>query len=179
MAAHAMRLPRRRRWPRRIAGLLGTVALLGSGGAIAYMVMPHADEPTAVPPAGAAVKPANKGKPGLTKAQKRARREAVAKLRADGYEPVALADWRPGAPLKVLVGRSDSGAMRAFFFSGAKFVGYDDSATSNHLRVVKTSKHAVTIGYKVTTGGSEKVRFELEAGRIVATGGTIPPSSVR
>jgi len=160
--------------------VLATVAFLGSGVLIAYMVMPEKDTP--VPPAnpGAAANgTAAKPKPGLTKAQKQARHAAVAKLSAEGYEPVRLADWRPGPKLKVLVGTTDSGAMRAFFFSGAQFVGHDDPATSTNLRVAKTTKDSVTLAYKLNTGGAEKVRFELQDGKIVATGGTIPPSSIR
>ena len=90
-----------------------------------------------------------------------------------------LADWHAGPKLKVLVGTTDSGAMRAFFFSGAQFVGHDDPATSTNLRVAKSTKDSVTLAYKVSTGGAEKVRFELQDGKIVATGGTIPPSSIR
>jgi LppP/LprE lipoprotein len=180
MAAHAMRLPRRRRWPKRVLAFFATVAFLGSGVLIAYMVMPEKDTPA--PPAnpGAAAKgAAPKAKPGLTKAQKQARHAAVAKLSAEGYEPVRLADWRPGPKLKVLVGTTDSGAMRAFFFSGAQFVGHDDPATSTNLRVANSTKDSVTLAYKLSTGGAEKVRFELQDGKIVATGGTIPPSSIR
>jgi hypothetical protein len=180
MAAHAMHLPRRRRWPKRLLGLIATAALLGSGVAIAYMVMPDTETAAPTPPAGAAVTGAKKKvAPGLTKAQKRARHDAVAKLKAEGYDPVRLADWRAGPKLKVLIGTTDSGAMRAFFFSGAKFVGHDDPVTSTNVRVVKSGENAVTLAYRVTTGGAEKVRFELQDGRIVATGGTIPPSSVR
>jgi hypothetical protein len=180
MAAHAMRLPRRRRWPKRVLAFLATVAFLGSGVLIAYMVMPEKDTP--VPPSNSAAASkgaAPKAKPALTKAQKQARHAAVAKLSAEGYEPVRLADWRAGPKLKVLVGTTDSGAMRAFFFSGARFVGHDDPATSTSLRVAKSSKDSVTLAYKVSTGGAEKVRFELQDGQIVATGGTIPPSSIR
>jgi hypothetical protein len=180
MAAHAMHLPRRRRWPQRLLALIATAAFLGSGVLIAYMVMPEKDTPA--PPAnpGAAAKgPAPKVKPTLTKAQKQARHAAVAKLSAEGYEPVRLADWRAGPKLKVLVGTTDSGAMRAFFFSGAKFIGHDDPVTSTNLRVVKSTKDSVTLAYKVSTGGAEKVRFEMQDGKPVATGGTIPPSSIR
>jgi len=180
MAAHAMRLPRRRRWPKRLLAFIATVAFLGSGVLIAYMVMPEKDTPA--PPANPGAAPkgtAPKAKPGLTKAQKQARHAAVAKLSAEGYEPVRLADWRPGPKLKVLVGTTDSGAMRAFFFSGAQFVGHDDPATSTNLRVAKSTKDSVTLAYKLNTGGAEKVRFELQDGKIVATGGTIPPSSIR
>jgi hypothetical protein len=178
MAAHAMHIPHRRRWPQRLLGLIATVALLGSGVAIAYMVMPDTDT-TAPPTPGAAAKAPKKTKPALTKAQTRARHDAVAKVKAEGYDVVRLADWHAGPKLKVLIGTTDSGAMRAFFFSGAKFIGYDDPTTSTSVRVVKSGKDAVTLAYRVTTGGAEKVRFELQDGKAVATGGTIPASSVR
>jgi hypothetical protein len=179
MAAHAMRLPRRRRWPKRLLGLLATGALLGSGVAIAYMVMPE-DEASPPPARGGAVANAPKPvKPALTKAQKRARHEAVAKVQSEGYDVVRLADWRAGPKLKVLIGTTDSGAMRAFFFSGAKFIGHDDPATSSGVRVANSSKSSVTLAYRVTTGGAEKVRFELQDGKAVVAGGTIPSSTVR
>jgi hypothetical protein len=179
MAAHAVHLPRRRRWPKRLLALLATAAFLGSGVLIAYMVMPEEDTLAPAPTPGAAAKKQAAPKPTLTKAQKNARHAAVAKLSAEGYEPVRLADWRAGPKLKVLVGTTDSGAMRAFFFSGATFIGYDDPATSTNLRVAKSTKASVTLAYKLSTGGAEKVKFELQDGKAVATGGTIPPSSIR
>jgi hypothetical protein len=181
MAAHAMHYPRRRRrWPKRILGFLATVAFLGSGVAIAMMVMPEKEQPAAAPKAhGAAVKGTGAvHKPQLTKAQKRARRAAVAKMTEEGYDPVRLSDWKPRAPLKVLVGRSDTEAMRAYFFAGGAFVGYDDPATSGHLRVVKSGGNAVTLAYKLTDGTTEKVRFEYADGALTPTG-PVPLSSLR
>jgi LppP/LprE lipoprotein len=182
MAAHAIRIPPRRRWPSRVLGVLATAALLGTGVAIAVMVIPDADEEEATPrtPATAApaAKPAKK-KPQLTKAQKAARKAAVATLSEQGYEPVRLADYNPKADLRVLVGRSDTGAMRAFFFSEGEFVGNDDPSTSGSLRVTRAKRNSVTVAYKLTTGGSEQVRFELVDGVITATGGTVPPATVR
>jgi hypothetical protein len=171
MAAHAMHYPRRRRrWPRRILGVLATLAFLGSGAAIAYMVMPQEEEPAAAPTRpDAAVKGATESKPTLTRAQKRARHAAVARMAEEGYEPVRLTDWRPKAPLKVLVGRSDTDAMRAFFFADGEFVGYDDKTTSNNLRVVKARGNAVTLAYKLSDGTTAKIRFEY-------AGGTLTPS---
>jgi LppP/LprE lipoprotein len=159
---------RRRRWPRRILGVLATLAFLGSGAAIAYMVMPQEEEPATAPARqeAAAVKGATEAKPALTRAQKRARRDAVARLAQEGYEPVRLADWRPKAPLKVLIGRSDTDAMRAFFFAGGEFIGYDDKTTSNHLRVVKAGGNAVTLAYKLGDGTTAKIRFEYAAGTL-------------
>ena len=158
---------RRRRWPRRILGVFATLAFLGSGVAIAYMVMPQEEEPAAATaPKGAAVKGATKTQPVLTKKQLRVRRAAVAKLGEEGYEPVRLTDWRPKAALQVLVGRSDTEAMRAFFFSGGEFVGYDDKATSNSVRVVKAGGDAVTLAYKLSDGTTVKIRFEYADGTL-------------
>ena len=173
--------PRRRRWPSRILGVLATAAFLGTGVAIALMVMPEPEEEAAVAggtptpaPTAAAGKPA-----GLTKAQKAARRAAARTLSEQGYEAVRLADWRPRNDLRVLIGRSDTGAMRAFFFVKREFVGNDDASSSTHLRVAKVGDEAITLSYKVTTGGTEKVKFEWVNGSLEPTGGTVPPSTVR
>jgi hypothetical protein len=180
MAAHAMHYPRRRRrWPRRILGMFATLAFLGSGVAIAYMVMPQKDEPAPAPAQdGAAVKGATETKPVLTRAQRRTRRDAVARLAQEGYEPIRLADWRPKAPLKVLVGRSDTDAMRAFFFTGGEFIGYDDKATSNNVRVVKAGGNAVTLAYKLGDGSTVKIRFEYADGTLTPSE-PVPARSLR
>jgi hypothetical protein len=102
----------------------------------------------------------------------------VAALAADGYEPARLADWRPKAALKVLVGRDEQGAMRAYFFSGGKFIGHDDNSTSNSIRVVKQSKDSVTLSYGVNTGGREKITFQLQDDSVEPTT-PVPPLSVR
>jgi hypothetical protein len=182
MAAHAMHYhhPRkRRRWPLRIVGFLATVAFLGSGVAIGLMVVPEKDEPAAAPTQdGAAVKGATTAKPALTPAQKRARRDAVAKMSEEGYEPVRLTDWRPKAPVKVLVGRSDTEAMRAYFFAGGKFIGYDDPATSGNLRVAKQKKNVVTLAYKLTDGSTVKVPFTYADGTLTHEE-AVPAQSLR
>ena len=183
MAADAMRYPpaqRRRRWPSRVLGVLATAAFLGTGVAIAMMVMPEPEPESAArgttPPPAAP--PATK-KPGLTKAQRAARRSAVQTLVDQGYEPVRLADWRPGNDLRVLIGETDTGAMRAFFFVKRDFVGNDDASSSSRLRVTKVGDEAVTLAYGITTGGSEKVRFEWVDDRLEVTGGTVPASTLR
>jgi hypothetical protein len=183
MAAHAMRYPpapRRRRWPARILGVLATAAFLGTGVAIALMVMPEREKaaveatPTPAPPAAA------KGlRRPLSDRQLAARRAAARTLIEQGYEPVRLADWRPQHDLRVLVGRSDTGAMRAFFFVKREFVGNDDATSSTRLRVAKVGDEAITLSYGLTTGGSEKVKFEWVDGSLKPTGGTVPPSTVR
>ena len=172
--------PHRRRWPSRILGLLATAAFLGTGVAIALMVMPEPEEqvvPQASPAPAPA--PAKAHKPALSKRQLAARRAAVRTLVEQGYDPVRLADWRPRNQLRVLIGESDTGAMRAFFFNGREFVGNDDASSSSKLRVAKVGDEAITLAYGITTGGSEKVRFEWLDGTLQATGGTIPPSTLR
>jgi hypothetical protein len=186
MAAHVVRVSpahnpsyRRRRWPMRLLGLLATLAFLGSGAAIAKMVVGDRDHGAAAKaPSTAAVKAEHKSKPALTKAQKRTRHEAVAALAADGYEPARLADWRPKAELQVLVARNEQGAMRAYFFSGGDFLGHDDETTSNSIRVVKQGKGSVTLSYGVNTGGREKVTFQLQDDA-VEPASPIPPLSLR
>jgi hypothetical protein len=172
--------PHRRRWPSRILGVLATAAFLGTGVAIALMVMPEPEEhvvPQSTPAPTPA--PAKADKPALSKRQLAARRAAVRTLVEQGYEPVRLADWRPRNQLRVLVGETDTGAMRAFFFNGREFVGNDDASSSSRLRVAKVGDEAITLAYGITTGGSEKVRFEWLDGTLQATGGTIPPSTLR
>lgn len=173
--------PRRRRWPSRVLGVLATAAFLGTGVAIAMMVMPEPEPESAArgtTPPPAAAEPATK-KPGLTKAQRAARASAVQTLVDQGYEPVKLGDWRPGNDLRVLIGESDTGAMRAFFFVKRDFIGNDDASSSSRLRVTKVGDEAVTLAYGITTGGSEKVRFEWVDDRLEVTGGTIPASTLR
>jgi hypothetical protein len=183
MAAHAMRYPpapHRRRWPSRVLGVLATAAFLGTGVAIALMVIPEPEEQPAVKSTPApAPAPAKADKRQLSKRQLAARRAAVRTLVEQGYEPVRLADWRPSNELRVLVGESDTGAMRAFFFAGREFVGNDDASSSTRLRVAKVGDEAITLAYGLSTGGSEKVRFEWVDGTLQPTGGTIPPSTLR
>jgi hypothetical protein len=172
--------PHRRRWPSRVLGVLATAALLGTGVAIALMVMPEPEEQAAVKSTPApAPAPAKADKRALSKRQLAARRAAVRTLVEQGYEPVRLADWRPANELRVLVGESDTGAMRAFFFVNREFVGNDDASSSSRLRVAKVGDEAITLAYGLSTGGNEKVRFEWVDGKLEATGGTIPPSTLR
>ena len=159
--------------------MLATLAFLGSGVAIAYMVMPQKDEPAPAPARdGAAVKGTTATKAVLTPAQKRARRDAVARLAEEGYEPVQLAAWRPKAPFKVLVGRSDTDAMRAFFFADGEFIGYDDKATSNNVRVVKAKRNSVTLAYKLGDGTTSKIRFDYADGTLMPSE-PVPARSLR
>jgi hypothetical protein len=178
--------PRRRRWPSRILGVLATGALLGTGVAIALMVIPEPEEEaavSAVPPAAAAPK----AKPGLTDAQKATRRAAVATLTEQGFKPIRLGDWHPEHTLRVLVGRDEAGAERAFFFVKRRFVGNDDAAASASVRVAAARENGVTLTYRLfgptdeaccPKGERVKVTFRWRDGTI-ARAGEIPPAFER
>jgi LppP/LprE lipoprotein len=190
MAAHAMRYPpapRRRRWPSRILGVLATAALLGTGVAIALMVIPAPEEEaavTAVPPPAADTQAAKRG---LTPAQRAVRRSAVATLDEQDFAPVRIADWHPEHTLRVLIGRDEAGAERAFFFVKRRFVGNDDAAASAAMRVTAARENGVTITYRLfgptdeaccPKGERAKVTFRWQDGTLVPKG-EIPPALER
>src|SRR5690349_15176948 len=92
------RLPRRgpwSRWTRRVVGLVATGAFVAVGVVSAQMIIPDpggnasavvgTPTPTATPKAKKAKKAAKKKPKGLTRAQKQARKEAVAYVRAQGF----------------------------------------------------------------------------------------------
>jgi LppP/LprE lipoprotein len=184
----------RRRWPARVAGLLGTAALLGSGVAIAVMVMPSPSEEREAPAAtpvddGAAVKEPPP-KPKLTPGQRRARRAAIEMLAGEGFEPVRLGDYRFDRELRVLIGRpadDDEGPRRAFFFVKREFIGFDSDAPSSNLRVARGTQRSITLAYGMYTpgdrvccpsGGTERVQFAWD-GFTLAPQSELPDPFVR
>jgi hypothetical protein len=181
------RLPRRggvARWTRRLAGVLGTAALLGVGVAMAQMVLPNGGEDpvsaaTPSPTSTATPKPktekASKPKKPkrLTKAQKQAREDAVAEVRSQGYTTLKPTDYDPRATLRVLIARpvgDAAGGYRAFFFNETTFLGNDARANSSVLRVSRKGKVTVTLTYGLyrpgdpagQPSGRKRVRFKLE-----------------
>lgn len=196
------RLPRRSRgyrWARRIAGLLATAAFLGSGVAIAMMVMPDGDAdevsaatPTATPTATPEKKKAKKKKAkpkGPTKAQLAQREDAIATVRSQGYTTLRKGDYDFKAQLRVLIGRpvgDAAGGHRAFFFDRGTYLGTDAQAPSTKLTVAKQGKVTVTLSYGVyeagdtpgSPSGRKRVRFRLQDG-VLAPLDTIPLDSAR
>jgi hypothetical protein len=190
--------PARIRWPRRIAGLLATAALFAVAIAMAEMIIPDSkstvDSSLSAPPASAARSHAKAAPaagathtpPPLTAAQKRARGEAVAAMRSQGYEPVSLKTFNPRHPLRVLVGYRSGDATslrRAFFFRSSGLVGTDSTAPSTNLKIAGSGPNWVTLAYGVyatgdqpsaPSGGRVKVRFAWTGGALAAVGGTIP-----
>ena len=147
MAAHAMRIPPRAgggAGRQRILGLLATAALLGSGVAIATMVMPAREDDGAAAHAAARRRgqAGRQKKPAaLTKAQKRARHAARSRRCA------SRATSRCGSPTggrrrAARAGRARPTPARCARSSSSarEFVGHDDPATSSNLRVAKSGQ---------------------------------------
>lgn len=184
--------PPRVRWPRRIAAVCATAALLGAGVATAMMIAgARSDERGAVvtvTPSRTPQTTDGTGRAGLTAAQRRARTAAVETLRSQGYVPVRASQYDPRRPLRVLVGyRSGDplGPRRAFFFAGGQLLGTDAPTPSTGLRITGSGKRWVTLAYGIYTpgdrpccpsGGRRKVRFALVDGALRAVGGTVPAS---
>lgn len=187
------------RWPRRIAGVLATAALLAVGVAMAKMILPGSghSRTAAAPtvPAAAAGGHSHAAKAhhtrALTAAQRRARTAAVATLRSQGYEPAGVKTFDPHHALRVLVGyRSGDplGPRRAFFFRGSGLVGTDSPSPSSGLKVSGSGNEWATLSYGIyaagdqaccPSGGRQKVRFGWTGAALAATGGTIPASYQR
>lgn len=170
----------------RILGVLATAVLLGTGVLIADMVIPVPEE-EAAPAPQPSVTNAAKGKPGLTDAQRAARKAAVTTLNEQGFKPVRVADWHPEHTLRVLVGRDDTGAERAFFFVRRRFVGNDDAAASASVRVAATRENGVTLTYRLyeptddaccPKGRRVKVAFRWQDGELAPVA-TVPPAAER
>jgi hypothetical protein len=144
--------------------VLATLALLAVAAAMYTMVASVGDATPAPGPAAPAAKPAASKPTGPTPAQLKARREAVAYLRAEGYVAVRKADYRPAAALHVLLGRRDgvpAGSRRAFFFAGGRFIGYDAGVPTIGLKVAGAGRRWVSLSY-----GASTVRFELRDGAL-------------
>ncbi|MEA2283780.1 MAG: hypothetical protein QOK21_4387 [Solirubrobacteraceae bacterium] len=186
------------RWPRRIAGVLATLALLGVAIAMAVMIKPDGNSAgqsaVATAPASSA-KPQAKAKakaaathkaPALTPAQKQARSAAVASLRSQGYEPVSVKTYDPHHALRVLIGYrtgDTTGPRRAFFFRSSGLVGTDSTSPSTNLKVSGSGSNWVTLSYGIyatgdqpshPSGGHVKVRFAWSGAALTPVGGTIP-----
>src|SRR5215211_1525025 len=77
--------------------------------------------------------------PRLTNAQRASRDAAVAQLRRQGFEPVAIETYKPRQALRVLIGRPKASTgvrgRRAFFFLREQYIGTDAVTPSARLAV--------------------------------------------
>ncbi|GAC1437778.1 MAG: hypothetical protein NVSMB51_12600 [Solirubrobacteraceae bacterium] len=106
---------------------------------------------------------------------------AVAKLRALGFTPLGSGSYHADQTLRVLIGArsgsADDRTQRAFFFNGGRYLGTDTADTSAEIRVAAQSDTEVTLEYGIYRagdalccphGGTRKVRFQLDMGRLMA-----------
>lgn len=183
----------------RLVGLAATGMLLAVGVAVLLMVTrdggTEPQETFAAPaatPTPAARKPERRPPgPRLTNAQRASRNAAVAQLRSQGFEPVALADYKPRQNLRVLIGRPKATTgvrgRRAFFFVREEYVGTDAAEPSLRVRVLRQRDGVVTLNYTLfspgdkpskPTGGNVRVRFTIADGRLIPED-PIPPVASR
>ena len=188
----------------RAVGLAATLVLLGVGVAIVLTLTREGDPapketfataPTPTPkPATAAKDRKAKGptRPQLTNAQRASRDAAVAQMRSQGFEPVAIATYNPRQTLRVLIGRpkaSSTGVRgrRAFFFVREQYIGTDAASPSLRLNVASQRGGEVTLAYKryaagdkpcCPSDGTVKVRFAMADGRLAPLD-PIPPMASR
>jgi hypothetical protein len=180
------------RWTRRLFGIAATIAILAVGYvAISMIVSPSDDEVAARPAdarAGEEDRPEDDGveredvvaeakgeeRSGPTRKQRAQRRAAVEEVRAAGYEPVDLADYKAGRTLRVLIGRPHQGmspGLRAFFFVRGRSIGNDALTPSMKLEVAEQRDKEITLVYSLfvagdrpccPTGGDSEVRFRWD-----------------
>jgi hypothetical protein len=179
------------RWGRRIAGILGTAALLGVAAYMGSMIaparnatpafVPKVQEPQAKAKAKHKAKPKHTG-PKLSAAQLAARTDAISVLRTRGYVAVNPAAYNPRHVLRVLIGYQSGnplGPRRAFFFVGTRFIGNDAADGSSSLKLKQSGKRWATLAYGVFAPGGKvpsntaKVRFAWD-GSSLAPQGAIP-----
>lgn len=111
-------------------------------------------------------------------------------LSARGYATLSERDWRPGQPLKVLVGVARSGPAGsrrelAFLFVGASFIGTDTKDPSGQIAVVAQDGGSVTLRYGLyrpsdpvdaPSAGTADVVYRWTGARLVPQG-AIPPAA--
>jgi hypothetical protein len=183
------------KWTGRVLGLLGTAVVLAVGVVVGTMVLPADDDPgvsdapAAAPTPGPAAARAD-GQPKLTKAQRTERRRAARELRAQGYAPVDLADYKLDHLLRVLIGEpvgATPPGLRAFFFVDGRYIGHDATSPSGKLRPGRQLEREITLVYTLyedgdrvccPKGGDTRVHFRW-TGEALEPREDIPPDSER
>jgi len=116
-------------------------------------------------------------------------RAAEQTLAARGFAALTERDFRPGQPLKVLVGvrrgSADARTQQAFFFVGDRFIGTDTADPSAGISVVDQGDDEVTLAYELykppdamccPSGGMAQVAYRWTGARLQPQG-AIPPSA--
>jgi hypothetical protein len=183
----------------RAVGLVATLVLLGVGVAVVLTLTRDNDgssaQETFAPTPSATATPARKAtrprRPRLTAAQRTSRNAAVAQMRTQGFEPVAISSYNPRQNLRVLIGRPKASmgvrGRRAFFFVREQYIGTDASSPSARLKVASQDRSKITLAYTrfaagdkpcCPSDGTVKVRFSMTDGRLQPLD-PIPPAAAR
>ncbi|MEA2134855.1 MAG: hypothetical protein QOC68_2764 [Solirubrobacteraceae bacterium] len=184
----------------RVVGLVATLALLGVGVAVLLTVTRDnggkAKQETFAPTPKAAKthagrKASRPRPPRLTAAQRASRDAAVAQMRTQGFEPVAISTYKPRQSLRVLIGRPKASngvrGRRAFFFVREQYIGTDSSSPSARLKVASQDNSKITLAYTrfaagdkpcCPSDGTVNVRFSMGNGRLQPLD-PIPPPAAR
>jgi hypothetical protein len=114
---------------------------------------------------------------------------AVEVLKAHGYTPADVSQYRTNQALRVLIGTrtgsADGHGQQAFFFLDGHYLGTDASQPSATVRLVSQSDTEVTLAYALyqphdalccPSGGETKVSFQLNNGMLTPLQ-PIPPAS--
>jgi hypothetical protein len=184
----------------RLVGLAATGLLLAVGVTVFLMVTRDngtdppetfaAADPTPAPTAAPKKAKRPRG-PRLTPQQRASRDAAVTQLRSQGFEPVALSDYRPRQSLRVLIGRPKASTgvrgRRAFFFVREEYLGTDAAEPSLRVKVLRQREGLITLVYSLfsasdraccPTAGTVRVRFTVADGRLIPQD-PIPPVASR
>jgi hypothetical protein len=184
----------------RAVGLVATLALLGVGVAVVLTLTRDnggkSEQETFAPTPNATKTPAGRKashpRPArLTHAQRASRDAAVAQMRTQGFEPVAISTYKPRQSLRVLIGRPKASmgvrGRRAFFFVREQYIGTDSSSPSARLKVASQDNSKITLAYArfaagdkpcCPSDGTVKVRFSMGNGRLQPLD-PIPPATAR
>lgn len=176
-----------------IAGLIGmlvvlvvVVTMIGGAAGDDGEKAGDAPEATATAEATKTPKPTPTSEP-LSNEEKAARQEAIDTVISRDFEVVDKADWVPGDTLQVLIGRSTSGDLLAFFFGEGTYLGNDSTDLSSKLKVKSTDDTAVTLRYGIyedddesgkPTGTPISVTFQYSAG-VVEPANALPAAEDR
>lgn len=166
--------------PERILALTGTAGLLivgvvilimlggGGGGDDEQPAAPQQAEATATPEATDTPEP-EPTIPPLTRAQREEREAAGLVVEERGYDPTDLDSWRGDHTLRVMFGEpldGPEGTRRAFFFVAGENVGTDAEDASGDVEIVKASRNAVTLRYRLYQPGDDPEKPSGETRRV-------------
>ena len=98
-------------------------------------------------------------------------------MRSQGFEPVALATYKPRQTLRVLIGRPKASSTgirgrRAFFFVREQYIGTDAASPSLRLKVASQRGGEITLAYRATPPATSRAARATARSRCASRWGT-------